>query len=106
MIIPSITSETISTQVIKKENQATVDPTSDTVYFAFVTVDTEPGASDWNSGTWQSTTTTYYAQIQVGGTGSGATVELAEGNYDVWIRVDSSTSSDDVRRKVDELKVT
>lgn len=68
------------------------DPTSDTVEFAAVTPGSEP--STWTAGSWETDTSTdpdtYWARILVSGTGGGGTLALADGTYDLWVRVTDS----------------
>lgn len=68
------------------------DPTADTVEFAAVAVGAEP--SSWTAGQWETDTTTdpdtFWARILVSGTAGGGTLALADGTYDLWIRVTDS----------------
>lgn len=68
------------------------DPTADTVEFAAVTVGSEP--SSWTAGSWETDTSTdpdtFWARILVSGTGGGGTLALADGTYDLWVRVTDS----------------
>ena len=64
-----------------------LNPSADPVYFAFM-VTGEPGPSDWQGGTWATTTSTngsYVAQILVGPAAGG--LNLGPGGYSVWVRV-------------------
>lgn len=64
---------------------------SDTVKMAFLAEGTSPSSGDWKTAQWDTDTSTtpatYRAQCLVGGTGSGATAELAAGDYVVWVQV-------------------
>ena len=68
------------------------DPTGDTVEFAAVTPGSEP--SSWTAGSWETDTTTdpdtYAARILISGTGGGGTLALADGTYDLWVRITDS----------------
>lgn len=70
----------------------TQDPTGDTVEFAAVPPGSEP--STWTAGSWETDTTTdpdtHWARILVSGTAGGGTLALADGTYDLWIRVTDS----------------
>lgn len=71
------------------------NPTADTVEMAFPVTGVEPVGGDWKGSIWYtdttSTPTRYYARCLVGTTGtSGGAVTLADGLYDVWVRVTDS----------------
>ncbi len=61
-----------------------VNPTSGTVSFAFLSNDSSPASGDWKTGGWEATGDSYYGRCLVG---TGGTVTLAAGTYNVWIRV-------------------
>lgn len=64
-----------------------LNPSSDPVYFAFITTG-QPAPGDWQGGTWATTTTTngtYSAQILIGPAPGG--LNLTPGNYQIWVRV-------------------
>lgn len=60
-----------------------VDPTADTVQFAFVTR-RDPQVSDWVNGTWDTAPGGYLAQCLVGPNGD---VSLALGTYQIWLKI-------------------
>ena len=61
-----------------------VDPTSDPVYFAFLTPDGTPDSgTTWHVGAWDTSGAGYTARIQIG---PGALV-LASGEYSSWIKI-------------------
>ena len=68
-----------------------VNPTADVVEMAFPAVTVDPVGGDWKASTWETdataTPTRYYARCLVG---TGGTVVLAVGLYDVWVRVTDS----------------
>lgn len=66
-----------------------VNPTADSVEFAFTTVTAKPVSGDWKTGTWDGTQprppgNAYIAHCLVG---PGGTVELPAGRYTMWVRV-------------------
>lgn len=69
-------------------NGAAVDPTSDTVKFAFKSDGTTPVSGDFVAGSWETavtgTVTTYLARCLVGPSG---TTTLAAGTYQIWVKV-------------------
>lgn len=90
--ISSASNEFIRVRVNAKESGVVVNPTTDAVSFAFPSDAGAPGA--FTAGSWETDATTtpdtYYARIRVGGTGSGATKELANGNYHVYVKITDS----------------
>lgn len=87
--ISSLSREYVRCEVRASANGVQVDPTVDIVEFAAVTVGTEP--SSWTAGGWETVPgPIYFARIMVGGLGSSATLALADGLYDVWVRVTDS----------------
>lgn len=60
--------------------------------FAFMddVTSAEPGGGDWNAGEWETDSgppIVYYARILIG---PGGGLVLADGKYDVWIRITSA----------------
>jgi hypothetical protein len=103
--ISSLSLEYVRVPVFAKEAGVVVNPTTDAVVMAFKSDGTEPVTNDWKASTWEtdSTTTpaTYYARCLVG---TGGTVALTDGTYDVWVRV---TDSPEIPvRKAGRLVVT
>ena len=85
VVLPRETNEYLSTTVTAAD-----DPTGDDVAFAFLPSGTRPSSGDWRAGEWAPGAPPYVARIRVGGTGSGATVELAPGSYKAWLRITDS----------------
>lgn len=64
---------------------AAIDPTGDTVEMAFVGERVEPASGDWQTASWETSGSTYYAKCLVG---PGGAVSLTAGTvYAVWVRV-------------------
>lgn len=89
--LSSLSNEYIRVQVSATESGAVVDPTGTAPDFAFMddTASAEPGGGDWNAGNWETDAgppIIYYARILVGSAGQ----VVAEGKWDVWIRITSS----------------
>lgn len=88
--LSSLSTEYIRAEVSAVESGVAVDPTGDTVDFAFMLDggDTEPGGGDWVTGEWETDAAgpTYYARILIGPSGE----TLAEGQHDVWLKITSS----------------
>lgn len=63
-----------------------INPTGDTVAMAFLAVPppVQPGPSDWQTATWQSTSAPYIALCLVG---PGGTTTLAAGQWYVWVKI-------------------
>lgn len=66
-----------------------LNPTGDTVQFAFLPDGVKPGVGDWKTGSWDTTQprptgNAYMAQCLVG---PGGTVTLAPGTYTMWIKI-------------------
>lgn len=85
----SLSREFVRVPVAATEAGATVDPTSDTVEFAF-TASGEPGPADWVVGEWETADSTYFARVLVG---PGGTKELADGRWFVWLRITGATEA-------------
>lgn len=72
----------------------TIDLSADTVQVAFTDPGTEPVAGDWVSAAWEAggpdPSGFYRAFLLVGGVGSGAAKELADGVWQAWVRVTDS----------------
>ena len=82
--LSSATREFLRTQVTAQEAGVVVNPTTDTVQFAFPSPGVAP--SVWISGSWETAGSVYYARVLVG---SGTTISAA-GSYDVWVRITDS----------------
>jgi len=89
LVVQSPSKEYIRARVTATEAGSTVDPTALSASFAFVSDGSDP--SSWTAGVWETDNGRHYARIIVGGTGTGATEELAEGTYRVWVKVQSGT---------------
>lgn len=66
-----------------------LNPTGDTVQFAFMPDGVNPGIGDWKTGSWDGmqprpTGNAYLAQCLVG---PGGTVALTPGVYTMWIKI-------------------
>lgn len=89
-----ISQSSLSLQYVQAAVTATVggnplNPTSDTVQFAFMAGSASPGPSDWKTGSWDGTAprppgNSYMAQCLVG---PGGTIQLPVGTYNIWIKV-------------------
>ena len=105
LAISSLSKEYVRVRVYAETNGVAVNPTADTVEMAFISGDTEPTSPDWKAASWETDTTTepdtYYARCLVG---PGGTVTLADGLYQVWVRV---TDSPEIPvKKSGELRIT
>lgn len=90
--ISSLTKEYVLVEVVTSVGGVVQDPTGDVVEFAAAAPGTEP--SSWTAGSWETDTTTdpdtYHARILVSGTGGGGSLALADGTYDLWVRITDS----------------
>lgn len=89
--LPSISLEYVKTRIRLFQSGAEVDPTGNTVEFAFISTDadeSEPEATDWVAGSWETQDDRYYARVLVGPSG---TITLTDGTYHTWVRVDTGT---------------
>lgn len=90
---PAVIQSSLSTAYVQIPVQAYVDgdpinPTSDVVEMAFVTVGADPGVSDWVDASWTTAPAgTYLAQCLVGPDGDA---DLARGIYGAWVRITDS----------------
>lgn len=70
-----------------------VDPSSATVQMAFL-ISGDPAGGDWKTAQWETDETVtppvHTVTCLVGGTGTGAVVELPRGSYTAWLRVTES----------------
>lgn len=91
--LPQISISSLSTVYLPFPVQATgnygqpINPTSDTVQFAFKAVSVNPGPGDWNSGSWDSylpAGSQYVAKILVG---PNASVNPGVGTWVVWMKI-------------------
>lgn len=84
-----------------------VDPTPSglnlTVKFAVTAIGVKPVSADWKTGSWVTEEGEHIAHIMVGGTGSGATIELPDEDiHDVWFLILSPPES--MPRKIDQIR--
>lgn len=101
MKLPSTSTEFVRVPVRAKEAGEPVVMSSTDVDFAFKTATTEPTALEWVTGSWENDKGNYYARCLVGPDGDAL---LAEGRYNVWVRI---TVGDEVPvRKVGVLEIT
>jgi len=85
--LTALSTEYLRVQVTASSAGATVDPSADTVQFAFPATTVQP--SVWYSGSWETISGVHYARCLVGPT--GGVVTLTVGNsYDVWVKITDS----------------
>jgi hypothetical protein len=96
MVVPggaAVIQSSLSTAYVQVPVQAYVagdpiNPTSDVVEMAFVTIGADPGVSDWVTASWTTAPAgTYLAQCLVGPDGD---TNLARGIYGAWVRITDS----------------
>ena len=100
MRIDSLSLEPVCVPVSASLNGQDYDPTSGTVTIAFPAAGVKPVIGDYNAASWESGGPPYVAYTRVG---PGGTKTLADGVYDVWVKV--AIGSDVVQRHVDTLIV-
>ena len=65
-----------------------IDPSSDPLAFAFVSVGAEPGSGDWVTGTWGGQLNgMYWAQCLVGPAAGVSGTVLSIGSYAIWYKI-------------------
>lgn len=84
--ISKLTKDFVRIPVTAQEAGVAVNPTTLVVEMAFTT-GTDPITTDWKVAAWETAGSTYFARLLVGGVGSGATLELAAGQYVGWVRI-------------------
>lgn len=87
--LSALSTEYIKVKIVVTKLGIAVDPTSDTVQFAFP-VGLSANPSVWYAASWETVTDTlgnksYYARCLVGPT--GGVVALPVGNYSIWVKV-------------------
>lgn len=88
-VISSLSTEYIQVPVQAIVNGAPYNPTSDTVYMAFVPVGSSNYPVTWYQGSWSTTVQgNYLAQCLIGPLNGG--VVLPVGYYVVWVKVTDS----------------
>lgn len=102
LTLSSRTNEYVRVPVSATEDGVDVDPTNDTVEFAAPAVGDEPTV--WVEGEWETSTDRIWARILVSGTGGGGTLEIADGTWDLWIRITDSPETP--ARKVGPIRMT
>ena len=85
----ALSREFVAVAITAKTAGTSVNPTSDTVEFAFTTVTAQPATGDWKTGSWDGTQPrqpggAYIAHCLVG---PGGTVTLPAGTYTMWVRI-------------------
>lgn len=102
--IPSSSTEYLMVEVVKKSGRSFLDLTTTTIDFAFVAENAEPTGGDYSvAGSWDhSSAISQDAAVLVGPSG---TVTLAEGTYDVWIRI-SGLPNETPTKFIGVLRVT
>ena len=66
-----------------------INPTSDTVQFAFTAQNINPGSGDWHTGSWATTSSGGYEAQCLVGPAPGA-LALAPGVYQIWVKITDS----------------
>jgi hypothetical protein len=84
----AISTQYLEVNITAESGGIRINPTSDTVQFAFISGPGEPQSGDWNTGDWASINSPYTAQILIG-PGAGGLV-LAASSYIIWVKVISS----------------
>lgn len=88
---PTTSLEYVKVGITASQAGEPFDPTGDNVEMAFTLNEANPVSADWNAAVWQVNTTTtpitYNACCLVGPAG---TVQLAAGEWSVWVRVTDS----------------
>jgi hypothetical protein len=85
----ALSREYVATAITATAAGTPINPTGDTVEFAFTAVSADPAPGDWKTGSWDGTQprapgNAYIAHCLVG---PGGTVQLAVGKYTMWVRV-------------------
>jgi len=86
-------------------NGAFVNPTIDTVFFAFMAQGIDPTAPDFKAGSWETVTgppVIYAARIQIGPASSNA---LTKGTWMVWIKVTDITGPEIIVTPVGQVEI-
>lgn len=92
MIRPVLTKSVLSTRNVRVQvsdevnGSVLVDPTGDTVAFAFMAPGVDPDLLDLITASWQTVGTNFYAILAVGPAGHN----LAVGTYIIWIKITDS----------------
>lgn len=91
----TVTISSISAESFSHELKTRLDRTGNTIEYAFELEGVEP--TSWTAGSWGGSWIGPDIPVvgvtpTVGGTGSGADVELAEGAYIAWVRIFVSAS--------------
>jgi hypothetical protein len=86
--ISSASTQNIYVEVTAQIGDVIIVPTSDPVYMAFCANRVTPVPSNWNTASWTTSGTSYYATCLVGSQNGG--VNLATGTYVVWIKISDS----------------
>lgn len=86
--ISSLSTEYVRVPVTATKNGLPYDPTSSTVQMAFPGYGVEPITGDWKSASWETQGGNYWARCLIGP--SGGTITLADGFYDVWVKIADS----------------
>jgi hypothetical protein len=89
--LSALSTEYVQIPVAALVDGAAINPTSDTVQFAFKQIGAEPGDSDWLTGSWASVTAVngfYYAQCLVGPAAGGNILPVA--TYAIWMKIQDS----------------
>jgi hypothetical protein len=98
--ISALTKEYVRAQVYAKEAGVEVNPTTYVVEMACPINGVVPVSGDWKTASWEVDNGTYWARVLVG---TGSTLVLAAGYYDVWVRI--TAPSETPVKKVGQLQV-
>lgn len=104
VIISSLSTEYVKSQVRLIAGGAEVDPTGYTVSWAFkASSAAEPVSGDWVTGSWESdaSSSQHWARCLVGPTGD---IDLGDGTWHAWIKI--AAPPETPVRQVGEVQVT
>lgn len=84
--ISSLSKEVVRVEISARAGGKTVNPSSATVEWAFLSTTANPSEGDWVTGTWDIDTASsrYQASIVLG---PGGDKELSAGSYHTWVRI-------------------
>jgi len=102
----ALVQSSVSVESYRHEIETDTDQTGSIIRYAFI-AGGEP--SSWTNGSWSGTWDSVTKKATgvtptVGGTGTGANVELADGRYDCWVQIVGG--SEQPVRRFDSLVIT
>lgn len=102
----ALVQSSVSVESYRHEIETDTDQTGNVIRYAFIAAG-EP--SSWDNGSWSGSwdaTTKKATGVTptVGGTGTGADIELADGRYDCWVQILGGTEQP--VRRFDSLLIT